>query len=54
MPAFLLYTATILKCKNAGGIILPCVRHGSAILESWNGNSSSLSIYQGLIYTRKT
>jgi len=27
------YTASIVKCKNESGIILLCVRHGSAILE---------------------
>jgi len=27
------YIASIVKCKNEGGIILPCVRHGSVILE---------------------
>ncbi len=39
-------TASIVKCKNENGIILPRVRHGSAILEFRNVNSSSLSIKQ--------
>jgi len=33
MKEFDKYTASIVKCKNKGGIILPRVQHGSAILE---------------------
>jgi len=38
------YTTSIVKCENESGIILPRVRHGSAILEFTFQNSSSLSI----------